>query len=172
MALAVDKRECGPLPRISAEVIMIVNFLDYRPPRIAMLCAAMATIFHWLLPAEWKVLYPCPVPGLAGAVAGFGIMMGGWGMFRRVGTDIRPTGTASTLVTNGIYGYTRNPMYLGMFVILVSLAVALGSLAFYIAALVFFLIINSVFCPYEEAGLREIFGEDYTDYTTRVRRWL
>lgn len=83
-----------------------------------------------------------------------------------------PTATNDRLVTTGIYRYTRNPMYLGIIGLLLAIAIHVGTLPFYLAAAVYFIVINHVFCPYEEAKLAATFGDHYNAYRNRVRRWL
>ena len=72
----------------------------------------------------------------------------------------------------GPFRFTRNPMYLGITIMLLGIAVAVGSPAMLIAPMGFFAIMSLVFIPYEEGRLREFFPKDYLDYTQRVRRWL
>jgi protein-S-isoprenylcysteine O-methyltransferase Ste14 len=67
---------------------------------------------------------------------------------------------------------TRNPMYLGMTMMLAGLAVWFGTLPLYCAAAIFFVIVDRAFCPYEEAKSATEFGREYLDYVKRVRRWL
>ena len=63
-------------------------------------------------------------------------------------------------------------MYLGMTIMLVSLAIILGTLPFYMSALFYFLVINTVFCLYEETKLQYAFGEEFLVYQANVRRWI
>ena len=63
-------------------------------------------------------------------------------------------------------------MYLGIVLILLGPAVAVGGLAYYVAALSFWLIIDFVFCPFEEAKLKRDFPAEFEQYKKRVRRWL
>lgn len=93
--------------------------------------------------------------------------------FRRAGTEIMPTSPSnSALVTNGLYAFTRNPMYVG--VILASLGVALwfGRPLMFFAPALIFLITNFVLIPFEEAKMLRQFGETYEAYRKRVRRWI
>lgn len=94
--------------------------------------------------------------------------------FLKANTTVTPLAPekASSLVTGGLYRFTRNPMYLGLLIILCGLAVLFGSL-FNIAVLVAFITYISVFqiMP-EEARLSQIFGSDYEAYKRSVRRWI
>ena len=63
-------------------------------------------------------------------------------------------------------------MYLGIVLMLLGVALATGSVPCYIAALSFFLIIDFVFCPFEEKKLEQAFGSRFRDYRGAVRRWL
>lgn len=63
-------------------------------------------------------------------------------------------------------------MYLGIFVMFFGLATMIGTLPFYAAAVVWFITMDIVFCPYEEAKLADLFTDDFAAYTARVRRWV
>jgi protein-S-isoprenylcysteine O-methyltransferase Ste14 len=99
-------------------------------------------------------------------------MMWAWWQFKEHKVAICPTDETDYLITDGVYRLTRNPMYLGMILMLFAIAVFVGTLPFYVAAFLFFTIINWVFCPYEEDKLTRVFRQDYADYRTQVRRWI
>jgi protein-S-isoprenylcysteine O-methyltransferase Ste14 len=77
-----------------------------------------------------------------------------------------------TLVTEGFFQYSRNPMYLGAVIIGLGLATLLGSLASFIIIAVFFLLLQFLYIPTEEAHLKTAFGKEYLDYMKRVRKWI
>ena len=79
---------------------------------------------------------------------------------------------APCVVTRGVYRWTRNPMYLGMLVVLAGWAVWLGSAAALLGLPLSVLLLNRLQIGPEERILRERFGQDYIDYQARVRRWL
>jgi protein-S-isoprenylcysteine O-methyltransferase Ste14 len=79
---------------------------------------------------------------------------------------------STALVTGVPYRFTRNPMYLGLAVILVGVALALEALTPFFVIPVFVAIITVGFIVPEEAMLKERFGDAYTDFQRRVRRWL
>ena len=83
-----------------------------------------------------------------------------------------PFSEAKFLVLGGPYQVTRNPMYVGMALVLLGAAVFLASLAPFIVLPLFVLLINNRFILAEEAMLDEVFGEPYREYKRKVRRWL
>ncbi len=92
--------------------------------------------------------------------------------FKKSATAIRPFETSTALVKGGPYRFTRNPMYLGMVLILIGTAIYLGSLTPWFVIPVFFLIIQECFIKHEEPFLENIFGKEYQDYKCKVRRWI
>lgn len=145
------------------------NLLGLRPPRIAIFLVAAAVTLHLILPI---VVAPrLQTAAIMSGLAGFAIMLRAWWLFREVATPICPTANATTLITGDVYAITRNPMYLGMLLMLLGIALFSGSAAFYATAAVYFAILNFVFCPFEEQRLRAEFA-DYASYESRVRRWI
>ena len=140
-----------------------------RPPRIAMSLVAAAAALHLAFP--WVILPPSVVGGLLLAGVGFALMMRAWWLFRRARTPICPTHDATTLLTGDVYGITRNPMYLGIVLMVSAIAISFGTVPFYAAGVVLFAILNFVFCPFEENRLRAAYP-DYDAYAARVRRWV
>ncbi|HTH78415.1 MAG TPA: isoprenylcysteine carboxylmethyltransferase family protein [Ramlibacter sp.] len=94
--------------------------------------------------------------------------------FRRARTTVNPfePETASSLVTSGIYRVTRNPMYVGMLLVLVGWAVFLANGLAVIAIALFPAYITRFQIKPEERALMALFGEQYASYSSHVRRWL
>jgi len=93
-------------------------------------------------------------------------------LFRQAGTTIKPFRQSSALVSRGPYNVTRNPMYLGMVIALIGVAIRLGSLTPFVVVPVFAFVIQTSFIQSEERLLEETFGPEYARYRARVRRWL
>lgn len=115
--------------------------------------------------------------GLAGAVfvaVGMGIAVAGIVTFRRAGTTIDPTkpGSASVLVSSGVYRFTRNPMYLGVLLALIGWAAFLSNAWALVGVPAFVLYMNRFQITPEERTLSAIFGAEYSAYKSMVRRWL
>jgi protein-S-isoprenylcysteine O-methyltransferase Ste14 len=98
----------------------------------------------------------------------------GIGAFRRAKTPLDPVhiDRASTLVTSGIYGFTRNPMYLGLTTLLLAWAVFLSALWSLLGPVIFVLFIDRFQIAPEERAMRAKFDAEYNAYTRRVRRWM
>ena len=93
-------------------------------------------------------------------------------LFRRVGTPVRPFLQSTVLVTSGAYRVTRNPMYMGMVLMLLGVAILLETAAAFLPIPFFVWQIRRKFVLPEERFLEGLFGQQYLDYKARVRRWL
>lgn len=143
-----------------------------KPPVWAAGFLALGLTLHYTLP-DLRV----PVggsPALAGVlgVASFGIAAWAIGLFRLRRTDVVPGGTVRVLVQDGPYRFTRNPMYLGLLGALLSFAVGYGTWPLWLAPPALFVVLRTVFIPYEERLMEEQFRDAYRAYRARVRRWL
>jgi protein-S-isoprenylcysteine O-methyltransferase Ste14 len=148
------------------------NMLAYKPPRIAMALLAIAALAQLALPIDWPKSPSLFIPGVLFTATGFGVMIRAWWLFRQHDTAICPTAETTSFITGDIYRLTRNPMYLGMIFILLGIALLAGNWLYYVVAVVYALILNNVFCRYEERKLLGQYTDEYVDYTTRVRRWI
>jgi protein-S-isoprenylcysteine O-methyltransferase Ste14 len=105
-------------------------------------------------------------------IVGLWLLVSAGGLFKRAETGLIPFRNVSALVTEGIYRYTRNPMYLGMVALLLGCAITVGASVALVIPPVFAIIIELRFIRPEEAMLRDMFPEDFPAYCNRVRRWL
>lgn len=93
-------------------------------------------------------------------------------LFRVKATTVDPTKEPNKLVKSGIYRVTKNPMYLGMFLILIGFPFVLESLIGLIFPILFFFFMDRVVIPKEEKVVEKVFGEAYRKYHSQTRRWL
>lgn len=154
------------------DALACTRMLQYRPPRIAFALLAGAGTIHILMPAAVPAVNALPIAGALLGITGFLVMLRAWWLFRQCGTAICPTSKTTALITHDIFRLTRNPMYLGIVLMLLGIAIATGGILFYLAALAYFLIIDKVFCPYEEQKLARDFGASFASYCRQTRRWL
>ena len=112
--------------------------------------------------------------GLLLMALGFGLAISGFRTL--VGNRTTPSPTkidrAKKLVTTGLYRFSRNPMYLGMVIVLIGLAAVFGNLWLLAGPLAFALYINRFQIKPEEQMMAAKFGADYAAYKSRVRRWI
>jgi protein-S-isoprenylcysteine O-methyltransferase Ste14 len=155
-----------------------VNFrtleLKIPPPAVAVFAAIVMwgvsrATSSWEIPALARI-------GVALAIAAIGVAFSVSGViaFRRAKTTINPTTpeAASSLVSSGVYRATRNPMYVGLLLVLVAWAVFLSSGWALPGPLVFAAYIRRFQITPEERVLSALFGTEYSAYKARVRRWL
>ncbi len=145
------------------------------PPPVLALAAAAAM---WALAGQ-SGLPRFDFPGRAGlaiAVAGAGLAIDlvSVAAFIRARTTVNPLAPSksSALVVNGLYRFSRNPMYLGMLLILIGWAIWLAQPVTLLGAAVFAVLIEALQIRPEEAALEAKFGDAYGAYKKRVRRWL
>lgn len=147
--------------------------LRWDPPIWMFLFLALAGAASAFFP--WKSFVDLSVVplGILLAVAGAGLSFWGWGLFAAEKTEIEPTSEKnSKLVTRGPYRFTRNPMYLGLVILTLGIALWGGSLPLFAVPVLQFLVCNQVHIPFEEAKMRRQYGEAYDAYTRKVRRWI
>jgi protein-S-isoprenylcysteine O-methyltransferase Ste14 len=92
--------------------------------------------------------------------------------FIKAKTGVVPFSESTTLITEGFYKYTRNPMYVGMNSFLLGLLIILNNPLNLIFLIIFFFIVRNLFVIKEEIQMEETFGEEYLSYKAKVRRWL
>lgn len=135
-------------------------------------CLLTAIACHFLFPSPQIVTPPYHYLGVLLILAGIWLNVWASNLFRKKKTGIEPLGRPSALVTEGPFCFSRNPMYLGFVLMMTGVAVLLGSVVAFLAPMAMLITLEAIFIPYEEETLEEIFGQKYSDYKKRVRRWL
>ena len=102
------------------------------------------------------------------------IIVAGVLSFKLANTTVDPTHPekASSVVTTGVFAYSRNPMYVGFVLILLAIAIKMQNLSGYILVIIFIRYLHYFQILPEEKMLRKLFGQQYIDYCSDVRRWL
>ena len=144
-----------PLAQAAIAILLIWLFDRYAP------------IYH--IDFNYQNLIARAVIGIGSIVAVAGIFA-----FIKLNTTVDPMypEKAKNLVIIGIYKYSRNPMYLGILLILTGIAVCFGALSNGFVLFLFVAFINKYQIILEETALQDKFGESYSRYTRTVRRWL
>lgn len=145
------------------------------PPLLLMLLFAGAI---WLVePALPQVMQPTTASvtvAILLVLAGIIVAVSGVYAFRQAQTTVDPTkpDASSTLVTSGIYRFTRNPMYVGFTLCLTALSAYLASPLSLALVILFSWFLTRFQIMPEERILKGVFGQAYQDYCNKVRRWL
>lgn len=147
--------------------------LQLPPPIWTLIYLVLCAVLSWSL--GWQALPGFPLPLLGVALVALAFITPVWAfiLFRREDTEIQPTSpTNRKLVTRGPYQFTRNPMYLGLVILALGIAIWVGAWPMFIAPVAVFATANWVHIPFEEAKMRRQFQAEYDDYVARVRRWV
>jgi protein-S-isoprenylcysteine O-methyltransferase Ste14 len=152
---------------------MALQMVKLPPPVWALIYLLIAGAISWWL--AWPRMPGFPLPPLGIALVTIPWILPVWAIiiFRRAGTEVSPTSAVNReLVTEGPYRFTRNPMYLGLVVVTLGIAIWNGAWPMFLAPIAVFVTANWVHIPFEEAKMRRQFGAAYDDYVGRVRRWI
>jgi protein-S-isoprenylcysteine O-methyltransferase Ste14 len=147
--------------------------LKLPPPIWALIYVLIAATTSSLI--GWSKLPGLPLAPLGISLVAIAWILPVWAMFlfRREGTEVNPTSpTNHKLITNGPYRFTRNPMYLGLIILTLGIAIWIGAWPMFAAPIALFATANWVHIPFEEAKMRRQFGPVYDNYVVRVRRWI
>lgn len=148
--------------------------LKIPPLLLTLLFMLLAWLLAQLLPDSPLVL-PLQAPlSLLLALTGVVVCGAGVVQFRWRGTTVNPMqpADASRLVTSGIYGFSRNPMYLGFLLLLTAWSLYLNSVLLALMPPAFVWYLNRFQVSVEERALTLRFGDEYRVYMQKVRRWL
>lgn len=144
-----------------------------RPPLAWALAIVAGFAARWLVPLPFL---PAGLPArwIGAIVFILALGLGVWalGTITRAGSNVPTNRPTTTIVESGPYRFTRNPIYMGMFGVVVGLAIAFDNLWLLVMLVPFVLVIRYGVVAREEAYLERKFGDVYRNYRRRVRRWL
>lgn len=149
-----------------------------RPPFLFLVSLLLGFILDHVLPLTFPITRTGLAHWISAAIAvclgliGVGLFAAAIRNFSSAATPVRGTKPTRALVTTGIYGWSRNPIYLGMFLFFVGIGVVVRSPWTLILTLPVAVIMRYVVVAREEAYLERRFADMYRDYKGRVRRWL
>ena len=142
-------------------------------PPVYFLAALMALAgLHFLLPELRWLERPATYAGGLFVLVGLILAVVSSELFRRSGTTIKPFEPSTALVTSGPFRLSRNPMYLGMVLVLLGCAMLVGTVWPLPVIPLFIWLITSRFIVHEEQMMEQVFGDDYRAYRRRTRRWM
>jgi protein-S-isoprenylcysteine O-methyltransferase Ste14 len=142
------------------------------PPSFLFIALLLMPAAHFLIPVGQVVYFPVSLLGVIPLALGVFLNFAADAQLKRLGTTVKPFEDSATLVTTGVYGGTRHPMYLGFVLILLGVAVLFGSVGPFVIVAVFPLVMEATFVRTEERMLAARFGEEWVAYRGKVRRWI
>jgi protein-S-isoprenylcysteine O-methyltransferase Ste14 len=129
-------------------------------------------LFHFLFPIAKIIPFPFNLIGIIIFVLGAGLAINAKRLFQNTNTPIKPSDLPINLHQQGPFRFSRNPMYLGISIGLLGIAIILGSVSAFVFPIVFFVVMDLVFIPYEERAMQSAFGEEYQLYKSKIHRWI
>ena len=145
---------------------------NIHPPFVALFYIVVTMVLQRVITIPFEVPGILRTTGLALTFIGFMLGVGAFIEFRKARTTLDPHGSVKALVTGGIYRITRNPIYLGFFLMVVGFPLNFGSLWGIVAAPFYATTMSRLVIEKEEAYLEKKFKDQYTGYRSRVRRWI
>lgn len=132
----------------------------------------IAAVLHFILPIKQIIFSPYNFLGIILMVVGIILNMLADRIFKKLKTTVKPDQKPTTLINHGPFKISRNPMYLGMALFLAGEGILLGSVMSFVGVLLFVVAMENYFIPDEEKAMTEAFGEEYSSYKKKVRRWI
>jgi protein-S-isoprenylcysteine O-methyltransferase Ste14 len=142
------------------------------PPTYLLLSIATMALLYLLIPVAKIAPYPWNLLGIFPFLAGISLNLLADTAFKREQTTVKPFEKSTSLVVTGAFRISRHPMYLGMTLILLGIAILMGTLTPLIVVAVFSILMEVVFVRTEERMLEEQFGATWLDYKKKVRKWV
>jgi protein-S-isoprenylcysteine O-methyltransferase Ste14 len=142
------------------------------PPTILVIALVLMVALHLLAPGPRLLRLPVGLLGLLPLAAGIGLNLAADALLKRRRTTVKPFEESAALVTSGVYGWSRHPMYLGFVLLVLGVALLLGSLTPFALVLGLPVVLEALYMRTEERMLAARFGDAWTAYRSRVRRWL
>lgn len=142
------------------------------PPFYFFIFILITGISSFFLRQQTIIVYPYNLSGLLPLIAGIILNLVADKQFKEFSTTVKPFEKPSALIDKGIYSISRNPMYIGMFLIISGIALTLSSLISLVLPVIFIFLMKKIFIDAEEKSLIETFGEKYKDYCSKTRRFI
>lgn len=142
------------------------------PPSVLAVGLVLMVALHLLAPGPRVLRLPVSLLGLVPLSGGLALNLAADTQLKRRRTTVKPFAESAALVTQGVYGLSRHPMYLGFVLLVLGVALLLGSLTPFAVVLALPLVLEALYVRTEETMLAARFGDAWAAYRARVRRWL
>lgn len=142
------------------------------PPVLVLIFAVLMVILRIVLLGPAIAAFPWNWLGLVPLAGGLAVTLTGARQFARERTNIKTFDEPTVLVRNGLFRWSRNPMYLGFALFLAGFGIALGTLVPFLVAPLFVFIADRWYIAFEERAMLRKFGAAYEAYRQSTRRWI
>lgn len=142
------------------------------PPAYLFTSIVVMAMLHYIAPVVKLIPYPYNLVGGVPLALGIVLNLTADRAFKRYGTTVKPFEESTALVRDGAFRISRHPMYLGMVLILLGIAMLMGSATPFLVVAAFGISMDRVFVRAEERMLEGKFDAAWRDYKSQVRRWI
>ena len=142
------------------------------PPTYFFISLVIAALLHFTFPIKQLIYYPINLIGFLFFLLGGLLNIWADQLLKKQNTTVKPNKIPTVLIQTGAYKITRNPMYLGMTLLLIGAGFILGSIISFAGTILFILSMEIRFIPMEEKLMQEQFGDEFDNYKKKVRRWI
>ncbi|PCJ23434.1 MAG: hypothetical protein COA96_11835 [SAR86 cluster bacterium] len=146
--------------------------VKFPPPLIFVILIFLGVGLGYILPVGLGVPESFKILGISITLFGVAVAILVNGSFKRKGTAIEPWKPTTAIITTGFYAWSRNPIYLGFCLFNIGIGIASNNFWIFISFIPGALLVYLVAIAREEAYLEDKFGDEYTAYKNKVRRWI
>lgn len=140
------------------------------PPTLFLTVAAVLVLMRIFF--KPLILFPFNMAGLPLIALGMYLAFAGSVKFKKEGTNIDTFKKPDKLITDGLFKYSRNPMYLGFAVAIAGLSILIGTWFSFIITAAFIFIVDTWYIRFEEQAMYKTFADEYLSYKKKTRRWI
>jgi len=143
------------------------------PPPLIYLSAMIAgLILNYFFPTAFLPVSVSRIVGISSVALAVFILVSAFQKFRQAETNLEPWKPTTTIVSDGVFGFSRNPIYLAFTLFYLGITFLFNSLWLFALLVPVLLVMRYGVIAREERYLKNKFGAEYDDYKKRVRRWI
>ena len=146
--------------------------VKFPPPVVYLIWMAVGFTIHYYHPMHLGDLGMLKYSGIGMVIMGGIILVHAHNIFKKAETNITPWEPTTTIITSGMYSYSRNPIYLAFNFVPIGLGIFFNNLLVLVSFIPAAIILYFISIKKEERYLEEKFGDEYLEYKKNVRRWL
>lgn len=142
------------------------------PPTLLLCTIVVMIVVHFVVPGTLVIRLPYNLLGIVVLLLGLAMATYESRRFERFETTIKTFDEPGIMITDGLFRYSRNPMYLGFVIFLLGIFILLGSLTPFFSVVLFVIITDRWYIPIEEKMMEDKFGPHYRMYRAKTARWF